>query len=162
MPDGTVHNVYYDYYSAVSATGVPGLVFWFLFVKMGSVTRTPHCPRFSEADMEALIGTHGHNHLGPTYTIKQLWDARVKASMVPLEEGVLKKWSHGRVVLLGDSIHKVPPPLPASLPHPLTPRCRQRSTRGSAATSRTRASRTSPTASCRCSAPRPPRRRPRS
>ncbi|GME30195.1 putative FAD binding domain protein [Neofusicoccum parvum] len=106
MPDGTVHNVYYDYYSAVSATGVPGLVFWFLFVKMGSVTRTPHCPRFSEADMEALIGTHGHNHLGPTYTIKQLWDARVKASMVPLEEGVLKKWSHGRVVLLGDSIHK--------------------------------------------------------
>lgn len=57
--------------------------------------------------MEDVIAEYGHNHLGPTYTIKDLWDVRVKASMVPLEEGVLKKWSHGRVVLIGDSVHKV-------------------------------------------------------
>ncbi|KAF4309032.1 putative FAD binding domain protein [Botryosphaeria dothidea] len=88
MPDGTVHNVYYDYYSAVSATGVPGLIFWFLFIKMPSVTRMPNCPRFGDQEMEEMIAEYGHNHLGPTYTIKDLWDV------------------HGRVVLIGDSVHK--------------------------------------------------------
>ncbi|EKG18706.1 Monooxygenase FAD-binding protein [Macrophomina phaseolina MS6] len=106
MPDATVHNVYYDYYSAIAAAGVPGLIFWFLFIKLPTSIRTPNCPRFGEEDMARTIEEYGSKALGPSYTIKDLWDARVKASMVALEEGVLKKWSHGRVVLIGDSVHK--------------------------------------------------------
>lgn len=102
-----VHNVYYDDYSAIAAAGVPGLVFWFLFIKSPESTRTPNCPRFTDEDAEAYIQKYGSSLVGPGYTVKELWDARVKATMVPLEEGIIKKWSHNRVVLMGDSVHKV-------------------------------------------------------
>lgn len=107
LADGMVNNVYYTNYSAVAAAGVHDLVFWFLFVKASTKTRMPNCPRFNDDDAEALVGEYGSSKVGPGYTVRDLWQARVKASMVPLEEGVLKKWSHGRVVLIGDAIHKV-------------------------------------------------------
>ncbi|KAJ6003489.1 hypothetical protein N7451_006036 [Penicillium sp. IBT 35674x] len=106
LPDAMVHNVYYDGYSAIAAAGVQGLVFWFLFIKNAEFTRTPACPRFTDEDAEAYIQKFGSSLVGPGYTVKDLWDARVKATMVPLEEGVIKKWSHNRVVLMGDSVHK--------------------------------------------------------
>ena len=102
-----VHDVYYDDYSAIAAAGVEGLVFWFLFIKSLESTRTPDCPRFTDEDAEEYIQKYGSSLVGPGYTVKDLWDARVKATMVPLEEGVIKKWSHNRVVLMGDSVHKV-------------------------------------------------------
>ncbi|KAL4772853.1 hypothetical protein BDW60DRAFT_216088 [Aspergillus nidulans var. acristatus] len=70
-----VHIVYYHRFSAVAATGVDGLFFWFLFVNTATVSRTPNCPRLSDVDAEALIEEYG------------LWEARVKATLVPLEEG---------------------------------------------------------------------------
>ncbi|KAJ5728386.1 hypothetical protein N7493_004716 [Penicillium malachiteum] len=106
LPDAMVHNVYYDGYSVIAAAGVPGLVFWFLFVKSESLTRTPNCPRFTDDDAEAYIEKYGNAAVGPSYTVKDLWNARVKATMVPLEEGVIKQWSHNRVVLMGDAVHK--------------------------------------------------------
>lgn len=106
MPDGTVHNVYYDYYSAVAATGEPGSIFWFLFVK-SSKTKYPSCPRFTETDAQDLIDRYGDSTIGPGYTVRDLWETRVKASLVPMEEGVLKQWRNGRVLLMGDSVHKV-------------------------------------------------------
>jgi hypothetical protein len=102
-----VHNVYYHDYSAVAAAGVHGLVFWFLFVKASELTRTPNCPRFTDEDAENTIQKYGSSLVGPAYTVKDLWDARVKGTMVPLEEGIAKQWSHNRVVLMGDSVHKV-------------------------------------------------------
>ncbi|CAI7590077.1 unnamed protein product [Penicillium glandicola] len=106
LPDAMVHNVYYNDYSAIAAAGVQGLVFWFLFVKSSKLTRTPNCPRFTDEDAEATIQKYGSSLVGPGYTVKDLWDARVKGTMVPLEEGVIEQWSHNRVVLMGDSVHK--------------------------------------------------------
>lgn len=102
-----VHNVYYDDYSAIAAAGVHGLVFWFLFVKSSELTTTPNCPRFTDEDAKTYIQRYGSSFVGPGYTVKDLWDARVKATMVPLEEGIIKQWYHNRVVLMGDSVHKV-------------------------------------------------------
>lgn len=108
LPERMVHNVYYQGASGVAATGVTGLVFWFLFVKSDQVTKTPNTPRFTEEETLATIEKYGDRNLGPGYTFKDLWNSRVKADMVPLQEGVLQtKWnSGGRVVLLGDSVHK--------------------------------------------------------
>lgn len=98
--------MYYDGFSAVAASGEPGLVFWFLFVKTPKTTISA-TRRFSEEDKEALISNYGKYLVGPSYTIKDLWETRVKATLVPLEEGVIKQWYLGRVMLMGDSIHKV-------------------------------------------------------
>jgi FAD dependent monooxygenase len=40
-------------------------------------------------------------------TFGQLWDSRETASMTVLEENVFDTWYHGRMVLMGDSVHKV-------------------------------------------------------
>lgn len=108
LPERMVHNVYYQGASGVAAAGVPGLVFWFLFVKSDQVTKTPNTPRFTEEQILATIAKYGDHALGPGYTYNDLWNSRVKADMLPLEEGVLQtKWnSGGRVVLLGDAVHK--------------------------------------------------------
>ncbi|PYH78976.1 FAD/NAD(P)-binding domain-containing protein [Aspergillus uvarum CBS 121591] len=108
LPDGTVHNVYHQDHSALAATGVPGLVFWFLFIRT-PITRTPNCPQYTDADADALAHEYGHVAPGPGYTIRDLWTTRVKGSLVSLEEGLVSQWSHGRVLLLGDAAHKVTP-----------------------------------------------------
>ncbi|KAI0161485.1 FAD/NAD(P)-binding domain-containing protein [Xylariaceae sp. FL1272] len=108
MPDGTVHVAYYRGVSGVAATGVKGLIFWFLFVKEDVASSTPNCPRYIEADAESTIERFGHLTLGQGYTFRDLWNSRVKAAMFPMEEGVVKgPWNNGaRVVLVGDSASK--------------------------------------------------------
>ncbi|OHW89755.1 FAD binding domain-containing protein [Colletotrichum incanum] len=106
IPDGVLHTAYYDYYSSFSLVGVPGLIFWFFYVKLPSITRMPNCPRFTDEDAHALVSQYGKTVLGPGYTLQTLWDSRIRATLAPLEEGVAKKWSYGRVVLAGDAVHK--------------------------------------------------------
>ncbi|KAI1827115.1 hypothetical protein F4861DRAFT_536301 [Xylaria intraflava] len=108
MPDGTVHVGYYRGVSGVAATGVKGLVFWFLFIKEDESTHTPNCPKYSEKDAEAAIEQFGHLNLGAGCTFRDLWNNRVKAAMFPMEEGVVKdSWNNGgRIVLVGDSASK--------------------------------------------------------
>jgi hypothetical protein len=50
-----VHNVYYRDVSGVSASRTEGLVFWFLFVKLGSPAQTFNRPRYTIADVEATL-----------------------------------------------------------------------------------------------------------
>lgn len=107
MPDGMIHTAYYDYHSSFSTAGVPGLLFWFFYVKMDKVSRMPNVPRFTDEDAAKVVTEYGKTVLGPGYTLQDLWDNRVRATLAPLEEGVSKKWSNGRVVLVGDAVHKV-------------------------------------------------------
>lgn len=107
MADGMIHTSYYDYHSSFSTAGVPGLLFWFFYVKMPTVSRTPNCPRFTDDDAERLVAEYRKTVIGPGYTLQDLWDNRVRATLAPLEEGVSKTWSHGRVVCVGDAVHKV-------------------------------------------------------
>ncbi|KAL1640399.1 hypothetical protein SLS58_006897 [Diplodia intermedia] len=106
MADGMIHTSYYDYHSSFSTAGVPGLLFWFFYVKMDKVARMPDVPRFSQDDAAALVAKYSKTVIGPGYTLQDLWDTRVRATLAPLEEGVSKKWSNGRVVLVGDAVHK--------------------------------------------------------
>lgn len=109
MPSGMVHNVYYENVSGVAACGVEGLIFWFLFVKQEAPSTMPNCPQYSDEDAKRTIDRYGDLQLGPGYTFSDLWETRVRAAMVPLEEGVVEaSWNSGRrVVLLGDSVAKV-------------------------------------------------------
>lgn len=56
IPDGILHTAYYDYYSSFNLIGVPGLILWFFYVKLPSVTRIPNCPR-SHRYRSSLSGT---------------------------------------------------------------------------------------------------------
>ncbi len=108
MREATVGDFYCKGYSGLVAAGTPGQLFWFFYLKSATRTQTPNIPRYSEADAEEAMRKHGHNHVGAKFTFKDLWDARTSFNVAALEEGILKtKWSRGRVVLLGDAVHKV-------------------------------------------------------
>lgn len=100
---------YHQGVSSVAAIGVKGLVFWFLFIKEHETTRTPDCPKYCESDTEATIEQFGHLNVGSDYTVRDLWNSKIKATMFSMEEGVVKgPWNNGgRVVLVGDSSSKV-------------------------------------------------------
>ncbi|KAL1964470.1 hypothetical protein VTN77DRAFT_6896 [Rasamsonia byssochlamydoides] len=107
LPDRhTVYNVSGNNYSAIVTAGQPDLMFWFLFVKT-SRTSGRNIPRYTDEDAQAVIDCYGRTALGPKKTIQDLWDTRLTATLVPMEDGIVEQWSHGRVLLLGDSAHKV-------------------------------------------------------
>lgn len=92
-----------------SIGGAPGKVFWFIFTKLPAQQRTPNVQRFTEAEKEATVMRFKDVYAGPGFTFGDLWAKKIKGDMVPMEEGILPgPWNTGgRVVLMGDSIHKV-------------------------------------------------------
>jgi 2-polyprenyl-6-methoxyphenol hydroxylase-like FAD-dependent oxidoreductase len=48
---------------------------------------------------------------------KDLWESKTRFGMLNIEEGVLDKWHAGRIVLVGDSAHKVSSTLTTLLKH---------------------------------------------
>ncbi|KAK6215287.1 hypothetical protein QIS74_08306 [Colletotrichum tabaci] len=65
--------------------------------------------RYGEADMEALVSKISECPITETVVFGELWKRRLKAQMISLEEGVLKHWFFGRIILAGDAVHKVTP-----------------------------------------------------
>ncbi|KAF4452126.1 hypothetical protein F53441_4962 [Fusarium austroafricanum] len=58
---------------------------------------------------EELVRKHGKVFLAPGVTLEQVWANKTWKYSAPLEEGVTKKWSRQRVLLLGDAAHKMTP-----------------------------------------------------
>lgn len=111
MPEGTTHTKYGRAVGGLTSAGVPGLLFWYMYLPVEEVTRTPQTLSYSESDCTDAIRKYGHLKVGDDYTFNDLWDNRISATMVPMEEGVVRaKWNNGgRVVLVGDVVHKVRP-----------------------------------------------------
>lgn len=70
--------------------------------------------RHTKADQEALIERWGHLPVSPysnaTISLRQVYDSRMEAGLVSLEEGVVDHWSlDGKFVLVGDAAHKFTP-----------------------------------------------------
>ncbi|ORY56593.1 uncharacterized protein BCR38DRAFT_490485 [Pseudomassariella vexata] len=126
MPEANVADFSGKDHCGLVAAGMPGQLFWFFYLKSADITNTPFIPKYREEDAEEAMRVYGGAHVGPECTFKDLWDARVSSNMKALEEGVMKtKWSRGRVVLMGDSVHKVntPPISPDELQRTETAKC---------------------------------------
>lgn len=100
-------NRYGDKFCVITFHGKGDRVFWFIIQKLDRACSYPNAPRYSPKDAAALCGKlHDVTILGDI-TVGDLWRAREVASMMALEEGLFKTWHFNRIVLLGDSIHKV-------------------------------------------------------
>ncbi|KAK2599490.1 hypothetical protein N8I77_011241 [Diaporthe amygdali] len=64
---------------------------------------------FSDVDMEEFAKKHGDMKIGDRLKVKDVFPCRTSGGMANLEEGILKHWSSGRIVLAGDSCHKFTP-----------------------------------------------------
>lgn len=68
--------------------------------------------RYTVADEKAIVDRWGHLPLIPNNSLRlrDVYESRIEAGLVSLEEGVMKDWSQaGRVVLVGDAAHKFTP-----------------------------------------------------
>ncbi|KAI1463066.1 FAD/NAD(P)-binding domain-containing protein [Daldinia caldariorum] len=109
LPEGIINHAYHRNVSGITAAGAKGLIFWFLFIKETEPSIALSGQKYTEADATETIKKYGNLLACPGYTFHDLWRARVRAGMVPMEEGVIQgPWNNsGRVVLVGDSICKV-------------------------------------------------------
>lgn len=82
---------------------------YFLLYKKLDRPRTERV-RYTEDDMEALAKSVADHPLTKDVTFGDLWNNRHWGLMVDYQEGFVDKWSYGgRVVLVGDTVHKVTP-----------------------------------------------------
>lgn len=80
-----------------------------MYLPVKEVTHTPDILVYTEGECEDAIRKYGHLSVGEDYTFNDLYENRITATMIPMEEGVVgAKWNNGgRVVMLGDAVHKV-------------------------------------------------------
>jgi FAD dependent monooxygenase len=57
--------------------------------------------------MEEVAKRFSEVALNEKIKFKDLWDSRTRVGLLTIEEGVLSQWHAGRIVLVGDSAHKV-------------------------------------------------------
>ena len=100
-----VHN---DHYSFLFLTQ-PDKTFFFVFFRLQQPFTWPHRQRYTDEDAETLAASVASHPLCETLVFGELWKKRIRGSLISLEEGVLQHWSHERIVLVGDSVHKVTP-----------------------------------------------------
>ncbi|KAH8657823.1 hypothetical protein BX600DRAFT_468187 [Xylariales sp. PMI_506] len=74
-------------------------------------TETKEPEFYSDADADAFLEPLGDLPVGHGTKVRDFWEGRRVGGMTQMHQGVAKKWHSGRVVLLGDSAHKVTPNL---------------------------------------------------
>lgn len=100
-------NAFYDGLTIITIHGKGGRIFWFMIKKMEKKFTYPDRPRFPPEDVKRVVATIGQYRIWGNIYVKDLWDRKEVMSMTPLEENVFETWYYDRMVLLGDSVHKV-------------------------------------------------------
>ncbi|KUI74316.1 Zeaxanthin epoxidase, chloroplastic [Cytospora mali] len=108
LPDGLVVNTYHENegIGTMCCVGTPGQLIWVTYIPIDQ-TSYPS-PRFTKDDADAYVKKYGHLNVYPDCTISDVYESRIGATLVAMEENVLPtKWnSSGRVVMIGDAVHK--------------------------------------------------------
>lgn len=92
-------------YLVLSAPGER--VYWFLFHELGETKHGEDIPRFSKEDESLLAAHYRNDKITETMTFGELYDNRIKSTLVPLEEHVFKRWHFQRILIIGDAATKV-------------------------------------------------------
>ncbi|KAL3471107.1 hypothetical protein BJX99DRAFT_238199 [Aspergillus californicus] len=90
--------------------GAPGgLTFWFVFFKTRKQADSWSTLRYSPEEMDEMAAEFATDQVRPDLTFGEMYKNATNKGMVPIEEFVLKKYFHKRLILLGDSVHKMHP-----------------------------------------------------
>ncbi|KAI9152364.1 FAD binding domain-containing protein [Paramyrothecium foliicola] len=83
------------------------LVFWFLSNKLDQGYKNGEIPRFTKEDANALCLQLVDALVDNEIRFGDVWAKRQVYNMVTLEENIFQRWSFGRMVCIGDSMHKM-------------------------------------------------------
>lgn len=108
IPTGTFYESHGTGLASQVVNGIEHMYFAF-FRQLPTPTTARR--RFTQQELEEEAERLSEVHLFPTVKFKDVWSTadQEAASLVHIEEGLLDKWYHGRIVLLGDAVHKMTP-----------------------------------------------------
>lgn len=90
--------------------GKDGRCFWFVFDKLNATCKPPNMPRYrQDEDQSEFVKPFLGRYVSQKVTFDALWQRRTKTTLTVLEEALYTHWTCDRVVLLGDSVHKMTP-----------------------------------------------------
>ncbi|OTA86299.1 hypothetical protein M434DRAFT_24241 [Hypoxylon sp. CO27-5] len=104
--DSTV--VFNEHYSFSTMTQ-PDRTFWGVYFRLKSLVIWPRQQHYTAEDAERLAHSIADNPVTESLLFGDLWRKRERAVVVNIEQGMLDHWHWGRIVLAGDSVHKVTP-----------------------------------------------------
>jgi FAD dependent monooxygenase len=104
---GAQINAFLDRAAIMTIHGKEGCVFWFLFKKLEQKHVYPAVPQFSSKDASKLCSRMQDARMYKGLRFGDTWKNSELVSMTTLEEGLFKTWFYDRMVLVGDSAHKV-------------------------------------------------------
>ena len=85
----------------------PGIVYWCVVFK-DVLSRPPRRRKGGQEDIEAVTKRYANTAFTEKLKLSDLLETRTeKCGLLNFEEGVLSRWHAGRIVLVGDSAHKV-------------------------------------------------------
>lgn len=94
-------------YSFLVASGPDNRVYWFMFKRLPEVKYGKDIPRYTKQDEEDFVQQHAHVRITEDLTFGRIFENRISSTLTPLHEIVFKKWFWERMILMGDSVHKV-------------------------------------------------------
>lgn len=110
---GDSHRSYDKNHSTLSFVGVGGILYWFLFSKLDKRYHGKEIPRYTTEQMEEAAHAFDKIHMTDKITFDEVFKQRTFTNMLCVEESQHEHWSSGRIVCIGDSVHKMTPNLGA-------------------------------------------------
>ncbi|KAI0202487.1 hypothetical protein F4808DRAFT_459082 [Astrocystis sublimbata] len=110
LDEKTLYRTFNRDWSFLVVVGKDRQCFWFVFEKLDKVYRCPNLPRYNQdTDQADFTKPFMKRYVAPTVTFDALWRRRKAATLTVLEEAQYAHWTCGRIVCLGDAIHKMTP-----------------------------------------------------
>ncbi|KAI1126484.1 FAD-dependent monooxygenase [Nemania abortiva] len=101
--------VYREQETVIGFTGQDGIVFWFVFEALKDSVPLSRAPKYNEAEAEALCKTVAGVQVTPRLKFGDLFENRVTAVKIAIEEGIAQEWHTDRAVIVGDAACKTTP-----------------------------------------------------
>lgn len=89
----------------------PDKIFFFINWKLPQKMTWPSKARWTDDEAEAVAATVANLPISESIVFGKLWKNKIRAHLLGLQEGIFDHWSFGRLVIVGDSAHKVTPNL---------------------------------------------------
>jgi hypothetical protein len=93
--------------SYLCSHGKGGILYWVALFKNGKETQGKAIAQYTTEDCDKLAARYANDIIKPGVTLGDLYQKAKATALVPLEQGVLSTCFYHRMVLVGDSWHKV-------------------------------------------------------